>query len=638
MQLARNVFPERIPARERTLSRKLLEVRAARAIEDEFSKPQILELYLNHVYFGNGARGIEAAARHYFGATTRSLTLPQGALLAALLKGPALFDPRRHADRARERRDLVLTLMEQQGRIPPADAAAARKAPLGVLSRSRAGRSDDGPAPHFVEQVRRELEERFGEELYEEPLRIHTTLDIGAQKAAEEELIRQLKTVEGGSAGRLRGPKYAVHPANDAGHAYLQGAVVALDVATGDVLAWVGGRDFLHSRFDRVVAARRQTGSAFKPFVFAAALGAGRMLSEHVPDEPIRIQLDRRRYWEPKNFGNEYDGEVTLREALVRSKNVPTVQLAGDVGLQHVADVARQAGIESPMEASPALALGTVAVSPLELATAYTAFATLGDAVRPRLVLKVARPDGRLLWEAGPAERKRVLDPAVAFLVTDVLRDAVSRGTGTAARQALPAEVPIAGKTGTTNDATDAWFVGYTPEVVAAVWVGFDQPRPITAAATGGRVAAPVWGRMMARLVEGRVAPLAWAAPAGIVSATVDSETGLVVAQGCEAAYAYREFFLRRHVPAAACPGEMPMIAGDDDGRLGRRRGGAPARPRGLPRRAAGRDRAAPARPSPAERGVGGRAPPGGEAPEARAEENRARAPAARGGRPMTPS
>ena len=157
--------------------------------------------------------------------------------------------------------------------------------------------------------------------------------------------------------------------------------MVALDVATGDVLAWVGGRDFLHSRFDRVVAARRQTGSAFKPFVFAAALGAGRMLSEHVPDEPIRIQLDRRRYWEPKNFGNEYDGEVTLREALVRSKNVPTVQLASDVGLQHVADVARQAGIESPMEASPSLALGTVAVSPLELATAYTAFATLGDAV-----------------------------------------------------------------------------------------------------------------------------------------------------------------------------------------------------------------------------------------------------------------
>ena len=314
-----------------------------------------------------------------------------------------------------------------------------------------------------------------------------------------------------------------------------------------------------------MVAARRQTGSAFKPFVFAAALGAGRMLSEHVPDEPIRIQLDRRRYWEPKNFGNEYDGEVTLREALVRSKNVPTVQLASDVGLQHVADVARQAGIESPMDASPSLALGTVAVSPLELATAYTAFATLGDAVRPRLVLKVVRPDGRLLWEAGPSERRRVLDPAVAFLVTDVLRDAVSRGTGTPARQALPPEIPIAGKTGTTNDATDAWFVGYTPEVVAAVWIGFDQPRPITAAATGGRVAAPVWGRMMARLAEGRAAPLPWAMPSGVVSATVDSETGLMVAEGCEAAYPYREVFLRRHVPAAACPGEMPMIAGDGD-------------------------------------------------------------------------
>jgi len=217
------------------------------------------------------------------------------------------------------------------------------------------------------------------------------------------------------------------------------------------------------------------------------------------------------------------------------------------------------------MEATPALALGTVAVSPLELATAYTAFATLGDAVRPRLVLEVARPDGRRLWQAEAPERRRVLDPAVAFLVTDVLRDAVTRGTGTAARQALPREVPVAGKTGTTNDASDAWFVGYTPEVVAAVWIGFDQPRPITAAATGGRVAAPVWGRMMARLAEGRPAPRTWTAPPGIVAATVDSDTGLVVADGCEAAYAYREVFLRRHVPAAACPGDMPMIADDED-------------------------------------------------------------------------
>jgi penicillin-binding protein 1A len=354
--------------------------------------------------------------------------------------------------------------------------------------------------------------------------------------------------------------------------------VVALDVRNGDVLAWVGGRDFLHSRFDRVVASRRQTGSAFKPFVFAAALGAGRMLSEHVRDEPIRIQLDRRRFWEPKNFGNEYDGEVTLREALVRSKNVPTVELASAVGIQKVADVARQAGIESPMDASPSLALGTVAVSPLELVTAYTAFASLGDAVRPRIVLKVARPDGTLLWEAGPAERRRVLDPAVAFLVTDVLRDAVSRGTGTAARQALKAEIPVAGKTGTTNDATDAWFVGYTPEVVAAVWVGFDQPRAITAAATGGRVAAPVWGRMMARLAEGKPPPRAWTPPAGVVSATVDAETGLVIAEGCEAYSAYREVFLRRHVPAAACPGESWARdddsvwdrPGDDDGRRAR--------------------------------------------------------------------
>ena len=565
MQLARNVFAERIPARERTLSRKLLEVRVATEIERQFGKDQILELYLNHVYFGNGARGIEAAARHYFGSTTAKLTVAQGALLAALLKGPALYDPRRHPDKARERRDLVLALMEEQGRLPAAEVKAARAAPLGVVARSRAGRSDDGPAPHYVEQVRRELEERFGEELYDAPLRIHTTLDLAAQRGAEEELEKQLRTVEGGAAGRLRAPKYAVHPADEAAYAYLQGAVVALDARTGDVLAWVGGRDFLHSRFDRVVGGKRQTGSAFKPFVYAAALAAGRMLSEHVADQPIQVRLDRRRVWEPKNFGGEYDGEVTIRDALVRSKNVPTVQIASDVGLSRVAEVARQAGIESPMETSPALALGTVAVSPLELATAYTAFATLGDAVKPRLVLKVTEADGTVLFEAPEPEPRLVLDPAVAFLVTDVLRDAVARGTGTPARQALPAAIPVAGKTGTTNDATDAWFVGYTPEVVAAVWVGFDQPRPITAAATGGRVAAPVWGRMMARLYEGRTPPKPWKAPPNVVRATVDSDTGLVVTEGCESSYAYNELFLRGHVPAETCPGEWPGYARDDD-------------------------------------------------------------------------
>jgi penicillin-binding protein 1A len=565
MQLARNVFAERIPARERTLSRKLLEIRVATEIEGQFAKDQILELYLNQVYFGNGAKGVEAAARHYFGSTTAKLTVAQAALLAALLKGPAIYDPRRHPDRAKERRDLVLALMEEQGRIPAAEARAARAAPLGVVARSRAGRSDDGPAPHYVEQVRRELEERFGEELYDAPLRIHTTLDLAAQRAAEEELEKQLRTVEGGAAGRLRAPKYAVHPADEAAYAYLQGAVVALDARTGDVLAWVGGRDFLHSRFDRVVGGKRQTGSAFKPFVYAAALGAGRMLSEHVADQPIQVQLDRRRVWEPKNFGDEYDGEVTIRDALVRSKNVPTVEIATAIGLDRVARVAREVGIESPMETSPSLALGTVAVSPLELASAYTAFATLGDAVKPRLVLKVTEADGTALYEAPEPDQRLVLDPAVAFLVTDVLRDAVARGTGTPARQALPAAIPVAGKTGTTNDATDAWFVGYTPEVVAAVWVGFDQPRPITSAATGGRVAAPIWGRMMARLYEGRRPPAPWKAPPNVVRATVDSDTGLVVTEGCQSSYAYVELFLRGHVPAETCPGEWSSEARDDE-------------------------------------------------------------------------
>jgi len=567
MQLARNVFPDRIRARERTLPRKLLEVRVAYEIEDRFDKDEILELYLSHIYFGNGARGVEAAARHYFGTTASRLTLSQAALLAGLIRGPSRYDPRRYPDRARERRDLVLTLMERQGRVPAATATAARTMPLGVVRRRSGTSADAGLAPYFVEEVRRQLEDRLGERLYDETLTVTTTLDVTLQRAAESELERQLRAVESGALGRFHGPRFAVAApaataALEGGTPYLQGAVVALEVGRGDVLSWVGGRDFHQSRFDRVKSSRRQVGSAFKPFVYAAALRHGHYLSERLSDEPIQVRLGGNRVWEPQNFDEEYDGEVTMRDALARSKNIPTVRLASAVGLREVAKVAREAGIRSDIDETPAMPLGTVAVSPLELATAYAAFAGLGEVAAPRMVLRISAEDGTEIWSAPAPRAERVMDEGVAFLITNVLQEAVERGTGTAVR-ASGFDATAAGKTGTTNEATDTWFVGYTPRLVAAVWMGFDEPRPIMGLATGGRLAAPVWGRMMVRAPDDLSTRASWPAPSTVVQAWIDPGSGLPLSEGCRPydGDALRELFLRAAMPKAVCPdqGEVTM-------------------------------------------------------------------------------
>jgi penicillin-binding protein 1A len=550
MQLARNVFPDRIPGQERTFARKLLETRVAFEIEDEFEKDEILELYLNHIYFGHGARGIEAAARHYFGVHARELTLGQAALLAALPKAPAHYDPRRHPVEARARRDLVLSLMEQQGRVDAAAAARARQAPLRVSRRRVVG---DRPvfAGYFIEEVRRQLEDLLGGDLYDQRLRIRTTLDVRAQQAAEQELARQLRAIEGGALGRFRGRD-----------APLQGAVVMMGAVEGDVLAWVGGRDFTQSRFDRVRGARRQAGSAFKPFVYAAALSDGHVLSEPLSDEPLRLDRGGRRFWEPQNFDRQYEGQVTMREALVRSKNVPTVRLAQQIGTHAVAEFAEEAGIEPPISEEPSMALGTVAVSPLELTAAYTAFAGLGTGVKPRLVVQVEDPDKEVVW-ASEVDTRRVLEPGIAYLLNDALREALLRGTGQTVR-AAGFHGTASGKTGTTNDGTDAWFVGYDPQMVATVWIGFDRPQAIMAQATGGRLAAPVWARVVERYYGSRSRPRPWSQPDGIVAAAVDPDTGLVLAPGClpMGTSPYRELFISSRVPRESCPmrGDQPPL------------------------------------------------------------------------------
>lgn len=559
MQLARNLFPERIPGQEQSLARKLLEVRVAREIENRYTKEEILELYLNHIYFGNRARGVAAAARQYFGVPAERLTLPQAALLAALPKAPSHYDPRRHPKEALERRNLVLALMEKQKRIPRIQAADARRTPLEIAPPPRQKQVEAGLAPYFVDRVREELEERFGADLYRQPLRIRTTLDSRAQRAAEEELSRQLRRIESGELGAFQGRRYSpsAEPPDD-GTRYLQGAVVMLDAQGGDVLAWVGGRNFAHSQFDRVSRAHRQMGSAFKPFVYASALAEGWVLSQPLIDRPLQIRLAGGQIWKPRNFGGRYEGEVTLRDALVRSKNVVTVRLASAIGLDDVAGTAQTAGIEEPSTLLPSMALGAVQVSPLELTSAYSAFAGLGEGVEPRMILSIEDLDGKVIWKSEP-QRKRVLEPNVAFLITDVLSEALVRGTGIAVR-ASGLQAPAAGKTGTTNDGADAWFVGYTPELVSGIWIGFDHPRPIVEDATGGKLAAPIWGRMVQRIYAKRKPPEPWARPRNVVTRTVDPATGLLLEEGCSPrrGQSYKELFLEGFEPAAYCPGQEP--------------------------------------------------------------------------------
>jgi penicillin-binding protein 1A len=548
MQLARNVFPEQLPASERTLWRKLGEARVARQIESRYSKHEIMELYLNQIYFGSGAYGIEAAAEEYFGKTTAQLTLAESALLAALPRAPSRLNPRANESAALEGRELVLRRMAAQGLITESERAAAAAEEL-VLEVGDI--ESDDVAPYFVESVRRILEDHLGRSLYTEGYTIHTTLDLAAQRAAEAELSQQLRAIESGRFGTYRHTTYAVVHADttyrrDQGSPYLQGAVVLMDAQTGDILALVGGRDFKDSQYNRATQAMRQPGSAFKPFVYAAALAAGFSPAHRIMDRPLRYVLDNGRIWEPSNYDGSFAGTVTMRQALTQSRNVPTVRLANEVGMSRVRGTAEQFGL-GRIPGHPSVVLGTAEVTPLQLTAAYAVFATLGQRPEPRFVTRVVDRNGMTVWSQQPQSR-RVIDPAVAFLTTSLMQDVVDRGTGTAVR-AVGFTANAAGKTGTTQDAADVWFVGLTPNVVGTIWIGLDRRQQIQRGATGGAMAAPVWGRMMRQIGGGG----SWSPPAGIEQFVVD-EMGAVLADGCVPTGQTRtEYFLRGSAPMASC-------------------------------------------------------------------------------------
>jgi penicillin-binding protein 1B len=533
-QLAKSYFLEP----ERTLARKLKEAFLALVLEATFGKDQILEMYLNEIYLGQrgsaAVAGVGEAALFYFGRPAGELSLEQAALLAGLIRAPNRLSPHRHPQRARARRDQVLAAMAEEGWISRERARKAGREPLRVADYQAYHRR----APYFLDFVFAQLARLYPpEELRRLGLAIHTTLDWGVQRAAEQALAQGLARLE------------KDHPRLAGADSPLQGAVVVLEPATGRVLAMVGGRSYGRSQFNRAARARRQPGSTFKPFVYLAGL------EELSPAEPLsnrpRTYRVAGRAWRPQNYAPHPAGEVRMREALSHSLNLPTVDLALKVGLTQVAATARGLGLELTGRPTPAWALGAMEVTPLELARAYCPLAADGVLPRALAVGRVQGPQGEELMRRHVAKRQ-VTTPAKAYIISSFLRSAVEEGTARSLRR-RGVRGPVAAKTGTTDGFRDAWFVGYTPGMVALVWVGFDQGGSV--GASGAGAALPIWAGL-AKAAPWRLAGAWPPPPPGVVELTLCRESGRPAGPACPRVF--RELFLDHRRPTGSCPLHQP--------------------------------------------------------------------------------
>jgi membrane peptidoglycan carboxypeptidase len=470
--LVGNMHPDQIDRRDVSLARKLREQEAAREMERHYSKEQILEAFLNQINFGHGWYGVESASRHYFGKSAAKLSLAEAATLAALPKSPVGYDPARYPDKSKQRRDLILGLMAEQGFITAADADRARAEPVVTAANSGAA----APSQYFVDAAR-QAAERAGVNIANGGYRVYTTADPALQRAAVQALVEGTASVE-----KRKDFRHKTFAASKGAGDVLEGAVVAIEPSTGDVRALVGGRNYALAPFNRATLALRQPGSSFKPFVYAKALEDSLSAATIVPDTALAIPLPDGTVYSPENSDNKFLGPITMREALVHSRNPVAVQLALRIGLDSMAAIAHRAGISTPIAAVPASALGASVVRPLDYVAAYTVWANLGSTVEPRIVTRIEDAAGHVVYQKAPSIPQAVIDPRVAFIVRDMMRDAAERGTGSPARKAVPSAIQVAGKTGTTNDNVDVWFMGMTPDLVAGVWLGFDKPKTITPA------------------------------------------------------------------------------------------------------------------------------------------------------------
>ena len=572
MQLARNLFL----SPDRSFHRKVQEAMLAIQIERHFTKPQIFTLYANQIFLGHGAYGFEAASEYYFSKPAKQLTLDEAAMLAGLPKGPTVYSPINHPDRAQKRRNLVINAMLEDGKITAAQAAEAREAPL-VLHLAH---DPNSLAPYFVEEIRRYLEGKYGaDQVHEGGLKVYTSLDVDLQKAANQAVldglaayerrhgwkghlenvvaediaidkfwhpdwddepetggyVHALVTAAGTGIATLKFGRYTAalgQPdvawtqqklanilkggdivyvkilslgANGAAKISLeqdsgaQGALLAIDNATGGIKAMVGGRDFNDSKFDRATQALRQVGSSFKPYVYTTAIDQGASPDDTILDEPASFETPSGTY-SPHNYDEKFEGIITLRRALAQSRNIPALKLANKVGIKSVIDYAERFGITAKLPPYLPVALGSAEITLFEQTAAYSVFPNGGVRIAPRYITRVTDYEGRLLEEDFP-EVKDVISQRTARIMTSMLREVVLHGTAIAAAK-LP--FPAAGKTGTTNDFTDAWFMGFTPTMSCGVWVGYDEKKSLGAKETGAHAALPIWMNFMTAAMAGK--------------------------------------------------------------------------------------------------------------------------------------
>jgi 1A family penicillin-binding protein len=544
MQVARNTFAvRRYPAR--SLRQKLTELRLSRLIEHSLTKQQILELYFNVIYMGNGVYGVEAASKDLFGRSVNQLNLPQAAMLAALPKAPSAYTPRRHPDRALARRNLVLGLMVKEGYVSANRLKGLQAQPLRI---ARDEYRPKDPNDSFALDAVREFVDSVirGGTSDIVDLTVRTTLDRNAQIAADRAIRRQASAIQS-EAGR---------------RALVQGAMVAIDPRNGDIRALSGGRQYERGTFNRALLAHRQPGSAFKPFVYAAAMAAGYTPSSEVDDDPIDV-IQGRNVWSPANYNDDYSGRITFRRALIKSANAATVRVSQAVGIPRIIETAKRNGIVSQLPNVPSMALGSLEVTPIELVTAYAPFANGGFRVRPRLVKSISTADETPIWQEEDIREGNhiaVMTPQDAYQVTSMLQSVVDYGTGKVVRD-YGAKGLIAGKTGTTNSGTDVWFVGYTPTVVAGFWFGFDNPAPISGDASGGRLAAPAWAEFYLNGWREYAPPTAWNPPPGMSMRIIDPTTGYLATEWCPATR--NEYYKPGTEPTIQCPVHGPDM-GDE--------------------------------------------------------------------------
>ncbi len=574
MQLAKNLFL----SPDRSFYRKVQEALLAIQIERRFTKPQIFTLYANQIFLGHGAYGYESASEYYFSKPAKKLKLEEAALLAGLPKAPQYYSPITHPDRALKRRNLVLNAMLEDGKVTAAQAADAKSKPI-VLDLQK---DPNSLAPHYVEEIRRYLEAKYGsDQVHESGLRVYTSLDMDLQKSARQALLDGLAAYErrhgwhgklvnvisqGQSLDKYVDPDWDEEPElNGYTHALVtavsptsaeirfgrytallspadvswaklkakppeilhagdiiyvkvlaleadgkarvsleqdsgaEGALVAIDNATGEIKAMVGGRDFNLSKFNRATQALRQVGSSFKPYVYTAVIDQGGSPDDTILDAPVTFQTASGPY-SPHNYDNKFEGTVTLRRALAQSRNIPALKLADRIGIKTVIDYAHRFGVTTNIPAYLPVALGSAEITPLEQTSAFSVFPNDGVRVAPRYITRVTDYDGRIL-EEDFSDIKDVVSSRTARIMTSMLRDVVLHGTAAAAAK-MP--YPLAGKTGTTNDFTDAWFVGFSPSLTCGVWIGFDEKKSLGDKETGGHAALPIWMQFMSVALAGK--------------------------------------------------------------------------------------------------------------------------------------